>query len=176
MLALLIDQPCSLSFVFYPKAANDPKTPYNAAQKSAKRQKQYKRKCFEVGGGTLFQACIQRGPHCILFLNFNRDYVTVRSKYLNSAHVRWWLNCRAHFDAGVYDRNGMRAMLDRYLQLLGAAAHEPELPIGKLLAMTGAKPLRWTCRNYAERFYESSTLLKLLWRRVRRLTSSSVGQ
>ena len=60
-------------------------------------------------------------------------------------------NCRVHFDAGVYDRNGMRAMLDRYLRLLEAAAHEPELPIGKLLAMTGAKPLRWTCRNYAER-------------------------
>ena len=82
-------------------------------------------------------------------------------------------NCRVHFDAGVYDRNGMRAMLDRYLRLLEAAAHEPELPIGKLLAMTGAKPLRWTCRNYAERFYESAPLLKLFWRQVRRLASSS---
>ena len=82
-------------------------------------------------------------------------------------------NCRVNFDAGVYDRNGMRAMLDRYLRLLEAAAHEPELPIGKLLAMTGAKPLRWTCRNYAERFYESAPLLKLFWRQVRRLASSS---
>jgi len=62
-------------------------------------------------------------------------------------------------------------MLDRYLQLLEAAAHKPELPIGKLLATTGAKPLRWTCRNYAERFYESATLLKLLWRQVRRFSN-----
>jgi nonribosomal peptide synthetase DhbF len=82
-------------------------------------------------------------------------------------------NCRVHFDAGVYGRNGMRAMLDRYLRLLEAAAHEPELLIGKLVAMTGAKPLRWTCRNYAERFYKSSTLLKLFWRQVRKLASSS---
>jgi amino acid adenylation domain-containing protein len=82
-------------------------------------------------------------------------------------------NCRVHFDAGVYDRNGIRAMLDRYFRLLEAVAHEPELPIGKLLAMIGAKPLRWTCRNYAERIYESAPLLKLFWRRVRRLASSS---
>ena len=61
-------------------------------------------------------------------------------------------NCRVHFDAKPYDRNGMRAMLDRYLRLLEAAAREPELPIGKLLAMIGAKPLRWTCRNYADAF------------------------
>jgi hypothetical protein len=78
-------------------------------------------------------------------------------------------NCRVHFDAGVYDRNGMRVMLDRYLALLEAVAHEPELPIGKLIAKTGAKPPRWTCRNYAVRFYESTTLLKLLWRQVKRL-------
>ena len=82
-------------------------------------------------------------------------------------------NCRVDFDAGVYDRNGMRLMLDRYLRLLEVVARKPELPIAKLLAMTGAKPLRWTCRNYAERFYDSTTLLKLLWRQVRRLTLSS---
>ena len=50
-------------------------------------------------------------------------------------------NCRVDFDAGVYDRNGMRAMLDRYLRLLEVAAHEPELPIGKLLAMSGDKTI-----------------------------------
>jgi len=82
-------------------------------------------------------------------------------------------NCRVHFDAGVYNRNGMRVMLDRYLGLLEAAAHEPELPIGKLLARTGVKPLRWTCINYAGRIYESSPLSKLLWRQVRRLASSN---
>ena len=63
-------------------------------------------------------------------------------------------NCRVHFDAKTYDRNEMRVMLDRYLRLLEAAAREPELPIGKLLAMTGAKPLRWTCANYAAPFYD----------------------
>ena len=42
-------------------------------------------------------------------------------------------NCRLNFDANSYDRKEMRAMLDRYLQLLEAAAREPELPIGKLM-------------------------------------------
>jgi len=41
-------------------------------------------------------------------------------------------NCRVNFDANTYDRKEMRAMLDRYLRLLEAAAREPELPIGKL--------------------------------------------
>ena len=66
-------------------------------------------------------------------------------------------------------------MLDRYLRLLEAAAREPELPIGKLLATIGAKPLRWTCANYAaplfdfvKAFYASSPLLKLGWRPIRR--------
>jgi hypothetical protein len=33
----------------------------------------------------------------------------------------------------------MRALLDRYLRLLKAAASEPELPVGKLQTMLGAK-------------------------------------
>ena len=57
-------------------------------------------------------------------------------------------NCRVNFDANLYDRNGMRAMLDRYLRLLEIAAREPELPIGTLLTMTGAKPLRWKCEPF----------------------------
>jgi hypothetical protein len=57
----------------------------------------------------------------------------------------------------------MRLMLDRYLRLLEVAAREPELPIGKLLAMAGGNPWRWTCRNHAERLYEASTLMKLFW-------------
>jgi amino acid adenylation domain-containing protein len=84
-------------------------------------------------------------------------------------------NCCVHFDAGVYKRNGMRLMLDRYLRLLVAAGHEPELPIGKLLAKTGAKPLRWTYANYAAPFYEfvtafyaSSPFLKMCWRPIKR--------
>jgi amino acid adenylation domain-containing protein len=88
-------------------------------------------------------------------------------------------NCRVNFDANTYDRNEMRVMLDRYLRLLEAAASEPELPIGKLLAMIGAKPLRWTFANYAaplfefaSAFYASSPLLKLCWRPIRRLVLS----
>jgi amino acid adenylation domain-containing protein len=47
-------------------------------------------------------------------------------------------NCRINFDANIYDRNEMEALVDQYLRLLEAAAREPELPIGKLL-MT----MRW---------------------------------
>ena len=47
-------------------------------------------------------------------------------------------NCRVNFDANTYDRKEIRAMLDRYLRLLAAAAREPELPIGKLLMI-----MRW---------------------------------
>jgi amino acid adenylation domain-containing protein len=42
-------------------------------------------------------------------------------------------NCRINFDANAHDREQIRAMLDRYLRFLEAAAREPELPIGKLL-------------------------------------------
>jgi amino acid adenylation domain-containing protein len=84
-------------------------------------------------------------------------------------------NCRVSFDANLYDRKEMRVMLDRYLRLVETAAREPELPISKLLAKTGAKPLRWTCANYAAPFYEfitsfyaSSPILKMCWRPIRR--------
>jgi hypothetical protein len=84
-------------------------------------------------------------------------------------------NCRVNFDANNYDRNEMRVMLDRYLRLLEAAMRKPELPIATLLAMIGAKPLRWTCANHAAPFYEfftafyaSSPLLKLCWRPIKR--------
>ena len=89
-------------------------------------------------------------------------------------------NCRVNFDANTYDRSEMRVMLDRYLRLLEAAAREPNLPIGKLLAMIGAKPLRWTYANYAAPFYEfvtafyaSSPLLKMFWRLIKRWVSSA---
>jgi amino acid adenylation domain-containing protein len=84
-------------------------------------------------------------------------------------------NCRILFDANAYDRNEMRAMLDRYLRLLEAASREPHLPIRNLLKMSGTKPLRWTCANFAAPFYEfittlyaSSPLLKMCWRPIRR--------
>jgi len=89
-------------------------------------------------------------------------------------------NCRINFDANTYDPNEMRLMLDRYLRLLEVAAREPELPIGELLAMTGAKPLRWTCANYAAPFYEfittlygSSPLLKMCWRPIKKWVLSA---
>jgi amino acid adenylation domain-containing protein len=89
-------------------------------------------------------------------------------------------NCRVNFDANLYDRSEMRLMLNRYLRLLEAAGHEPELPIGRLLAKTGAKPLRWTYANYAAPFYElikdfyaSSPLLKMCWRPIKRLVLSA---
>jgi amino acid adenylation domain-containing protein len=91
-------------------------------------------------------------------------------------------NCRVNFDANAYDRNEMRVMLDRYLRLLEAAAREPKLPIGKLLAMIGVKPLRWTCANYVAPFYDSVTafyasspLLKRCWRPIKRLVGLSGG-
>jgi amino acid adenylation domain-containing protein len=88
-------------------------------------------------------------------------------------------NCQVRFDAGHYERYEMRALLDRYLRLLQAAAREPELSIGKLQMKTGAKPLRWACANYGWAFYEflkpyydsSPLLLRLWWRRVKRWVS-----
>jgi hypothetical protein len=52
------------------------------------------------------------------------------------------------FDAAQYSRNGMRALLDRYLRLLEAAASAPELPIGKLQTMLGAKPMHWELQRH----------------------------
>ena len=69
----------------------------------------------------------------------------------------------------------MRALLDRYLRLLEIASREPELRIGKLVTMMGAKPLRLTCAIYASAFYEflkpyydSSPALKMIWRPIKR--------
>jgi hypothetical protein len=47
-------------------------------------------------------------------------------------------NCRISFDANVYDRDEMRAMLDRYMRLLEFIAAKPELPLGKLMRV-----MRW---------------------------------
>ncbi len=52
------------------------------------------------------------------------------------------------FDAAHYRPNGMRALLDRYLRLLEAAASEPELPIGRLQTMLGAKPMHWALQRH----------------------------
>jgi amino acid adenylation domain-containing protein len=112
--------------------------------------------------------------------------VTISSEFCSVGTMPWKCvfdiderkpeNCRVNFDAHLYDRKEMRVMLDRYLSLLEAAAHEPELPLTKLLRKTGAKPLRWMCANFAAplyefvtEFYASSPLLKVCWRPIRRL-------
>jgi amino acid adenylation domain-containing protein len=89
-------------------------------------------------------------------------------------------HCRVDFDAGLYDRNGMRALMVRYLRLLEAVAREPNLPIGALLAKAGTNPPRWTFANYAAPVYErimasyaSSSMLKRLWRPVKKWVFSS---
>jgi amino acid adenylation domain-containing protein len=88
-------------------------------------------------------------------------------------------NCQVRFDANVYDRKEVNVLLDRYLRLLEIAGREPDLQIGKQLAMMGAKPLRWMCRKYTEpiydsllTFYAASPLLKMCWRPIRRLVLS----
>ena len=80
-------------------------------------------------------------------------------------------NCLVNFDANLYDPKGMRALLDRYHRLLETAARNPELPITTLLTLLGAKPLRWKCESFYEfvkSFYDASSMLKMLWRPVKR--------
>lgn len=51
-------------------------------------------------------------------------------------------NCRVHFDAGLYPRAAMQAMIDRYVRLLENAARHPELSIGALVSMSSSNPVR----------------------------------
>jgi hypothetical protein len=78
-------------------------------------------------------------------------------------------NCRINFDANLYDRDGIGALLKQYLWLLEAAALEPELPIETLLtSMAAAKPLPWQPGEFVHSFYDSSSFLKMLWRPLKR--------
>jgi amino acid adenylation domain-containing protein len=78
-------------------------------------------------------------------------------------------NCRINFDADIYDRDGIGALLKQYLWLLEAAALEPELPIETLLtSMAAAKPLPWQPGEFVHAWYDSSPLLKMLWRPLKR--------
>jgi hypothetical protein len=83
-------------------------------------------------------------------------------------------NCRVDFDAGLYDRNDMQMLLDRYVRLLEASARAPELPLGTLQTMIGAKPRRWAYTRYAgtlydfiKPYYDSSPRLQTWWRRLK---------
>lgn len=51
-------------------------------------------------------------------------------------------NCRVDFNAGLYRREGMQEMIDRYLRLLDAAARRPDLSIGRLVTMSSGNPIR----------------------------------
>ena len=51
-------------------------------------------------------------------------------------------NCRVDFDANLYRPDDMQAMTARYVRLLEAAAEHPNLPIGKLVALTSDSRLR----------------------------------
>jgi len=88
-------------------------------------------------------------------------------------------NCQVRFDARFYGRSEMRALLDRYLRLLEIASREPELRIGKLVTMMGAKPLRLTWAIYATAFnqflkpyFDASPVLKTIVRPIKRWVSS----
>jgi hypothetical protein len=48
------------------------------------------------------------------------------------------VHCRMNFDANIFDRKEMCALLDRYLRLLEAVVQQPELPLRKLLMI-----MRW---------------------------------
>jgi hypothetical protein len=51
-------------------------------------------------------------------------------------------NCRTEFDPRLYSRENIRALMDRYVRLLEAAAAHPHLPIGMLVAETSDSRLR----------------------------------
>ena len=56
-------------------------------------------------------------------------------------------NCRVIFDAGIYPRAAMQAMIDRYVRLLEIAAHRPDLSIGNLVSMSSNNFVRRTVAN-----------------------------
>jgi non-ribosomal peptide synthetase component F len=92
-------------------------------------------------------------------------------------------NCQVRFDARLYHPDDMRALLDRYLRLLEAAAREPDLPLARLQAMLGVKPPPLarpglTARLYRllEPRYASSPTAQTIWRGVKeRLVRGGAG-
>jgi hypothetical protein len=133
----------------------------------------------------LWQASDLELPNVRVIFMMSRDHsdqqfgnLTFKNEFWNVTTMPWACefyvdeqkpeNCRVNFDANLYDRNGMRALLDRYLRLLEAAARKPELPIGMLVAMIGAKPLRWKCDPFLE-YVKASPFLKILWRPLKKM-------
>jgi hypothetical protein len=60
-------------------------------------------------------------------------------------------NCRVDFNANLYEREGMQALVDRYVRLLEIASRQPELTIGRLVALSSDNSLRRAIANYATR-------------------------
>ena len=80
-------------------------------------------------------------------------------------------NCRVNFDANNYSPNGMRALLDRYIQFLRIASRHPEQPVDTLLAKLGDMPLRWKfdgAYEVARTIWASTPLLPALWKPIKR--------
>jgi amino acid adenylation domain-containing protein len=59
-------------------------------------------------------------------------------------------NCRVDFDASLFHRDKMQAMIDRYIRLLKVAAEQPNLPIGMLVALSSNNPVRRACAKYLQ--------------------------
>jgi hypothetical protein len=60
-------------------------------------------------------------------------------------------NCRVDFNANLYEREGMQALVDRYVRLLEIASRQPELTIGRLVALSSDNSRRRAIANYATR-------------------------
>ena len=60
-------------------------------------------------------------------------------------------NCRVDFNANLYDRDGMQAMVDRYVRLFEIASRHPELTIGRLVALSSDNRLRRAVATYTPR-------------------------
>jgi hypothetical protein len=92
--------------------------------------------------------------------------------YVDTEHSE---RCQIRFDANLYARKEMNALLDQYLRLLGIVADESDLPVGTLLTMAGARKLLWTYRRYTANLYDllfsiyaASPRLKMFWRPIKR--------
>jgi uncharacterized protein Usg len=84
-------------------------------------------------------------------------------------------NCHVMFNANVYGRKEVRALMDRYVRFLETASSDPKVSIETLIRMVGRKPLRLNFAIQARPLYEvitaryaSSPLLKKAWGHLRK--------
>jgi non-ribosomal peptide synthetase component F len=67
-------------------------------------------------------------------------------------------DCRVEFNANLYDRKGMQAMIDRYVRLIEIAARQPEVTIGSLVGLSSDNALRRGFAAYRTRGGEKTAL------------------